>query len=109
MRLLMVAPKNNKLKTIIIREMLKLKIKPDKISPNIIIDIEPGVVSNLSNVLVLVSQGVIKGPTEEPEKKNDIANKPGINSLIAIPLPRAKAKNKKNGNKIPYIKIGDSV
>jgi len=102
MRIFAIVPPNNNVPArIIITEIAKLKIIPASISPKIIVLIEPGVVSSLSNVLVLVSQGVIKGPTEEPAKKNDIASNPGISCLMAIPLPKAKAKNRKNGNKMP--------
>ncbi|MFO7814955.1 MAG: hypothetical protein R6V14_04370 [Halanaerobiales bacterium] len=107
---LLIVPPRTKIPAIIINtDILKLKQNPESISPRIIILIDPGVVSNLSRVRVLVSQGVIKGPTEEPAKKKEIASRPGINSFTAIPLPKAKARNRKNGNRIPYINIGASV
>lgn len=107
---LKIVPPKTKVPTKITKiEMDRLNKNAARISPKIKIVMEPGVVNNLSRVLFLVSQGVIKGPTEEPAKKKVIPSKPGINSLTGIPLPRAKAKNKKKGNNIPYIRIGDSV
>ena len=107
--LLTVPPKIKVPAKIIKMDIPRLKKNPANMSPNIKVATDPGVVNNLSKVLVLVSQGVIKGPTEEPAKKNDIAKSPGINSFTGIPLPKAKARNRKNGNNIPKIKIGDSV
>ena len=108
--ILLTVPPNIKVPAKIIKmDIPRLKKNPAKISPKIKVDTEPGVVSNLSKVLVLVSQGVINGPTEEPAKKNEIAKRPGISSFTGIPLPRAKAKNRKNGNNIPKIKMGASV
>ena len=104
------APPNIRVPTKIIKiEIARLKKNPARISPKIKVATDPGVVNNLSKVFVLISQGVIKGPTEEPAKKNEIAKRPGISSFTGIPLPKAKARNRKNGNNIPKIKIGDSV
>jgi hypothetical protein len=107
---LVIVPPKTKVPTKITRmEIARLKKNADRISPNINIAIEPGVVSNLSRVFVLVSQGVIKGPTEEPVKKKVIPSKPGTSSFTGIFFPKAKAKNRKKGNRIPNISIGDSV
>jgi len=77
-----------------------------KISPITIVEIKTGDETNLSNVLLLVShEGIIE--TIAVEVKNSvIPTKPGsINSMDKFLLMK-KAKNRKNGNKIPWTITG---
>ncbi len=91
------------------------KIKPDiKIpnrkeaimSPRIIAHKAMGAETNLSKVLIRVSQGAIIGEMAEEVKKSPIANKPGIKKLIDSCLPTAKAMNRKAGSSNPNTTTG---
>lgn len=73
------------------------KRKPARISPKRINSREIGQLTNLSRVCVLVSQGVIIGPTEEEVKKSARTITIGNKELKGIFLPRKKAKKRKPG------------
>jgi len=90
---------------------IKLDIKrPNReeaiISPKIIAHKAIGAETNLSKVLIRVSQGIITGEIAEEVKKIPIANKPGIKKVTDSSLPTAKAMNKKAGKSKPYINTG---
>lgn len=68
-----------------------------KISPKIIAQSEIGEDTNLSKVLIFVSQGAITGVIAETVKKRAIPINPGIKKLNAISLLTEKERNKKAG------------
>ena len=75
-------------------------------SPVIIIGIDTGDEINLSRVFVLVSHGIIMGTTAVEVKKSVIPKSPGRRKLRENFLPKQKAKKRKKGSNIPYIKTG---
>ncbi len=77
------------------------KRKPARISPKRINSRETGQLTNLSKVRILVSQGVIIGPTEEEVKKSARTITTGNRELKGIFLPRKKAKKRKPGKMKP--------
>lgn len=80
--------------------------KEARISPVIIVEIDTGEETNLSRVLVLVSQGAISGTTAVEVKKRVIPTIPGKRKVKERFLPIQKARNRKQGNRIPNIKTG---
>jgi len=87
-------------------EIIIPKMKPARISPNKINWIETGQDNSRSKVLILASQGIIIGPTEEAVKKRVIPIIPGKRKTGEIFLPKANARNRKNGNIIPKMSTG---
>jgi len=89
------------------KEVIKRPNKKEAvISPKIIAHNVIGVETNLSNVLIRVSQGAITGPIDETVKKSAIPNNPGIKKLIENFFPKIKATNKKKGISRPEITTG---
>lgn len=88
------------------KEIIIPKRNAARISPNTIVEIKIGDESNLSNVLLRVSQeGIIETIAVEV-KNNVIPIKPGnIKSMDKFLLMK-KAKNRKNGNRIPWTITG---
>jgi len=84
-------------KTERIKVIVTPKRKPARMSPKRINSREIGQLTNLSRVCVLVSQGVIIGPTEEEVKKSARTITIGNRELKGIFLPRKKAKKRKPG------------
>jgi len=92
------------------RKIKKVIKSPNKreaiISPKMIAHKAIGAETNLSKVLMRVSQGVTTGPIDETVTKSAIANKPGSKKLIEKFLPIIKAINKKDGTSKPFIITG---
>lgn len=82
------------------------KRKEARISPVMIVEIETGVESNLSNVFVLVSHGAINGTTAVEVKKSVIPTSPGRRKFKEKFLPIQKARKRKRDSNIPKIKTG---
>jgi len=85
-------------------------ISPNKneasISPSIMVEISTGDETSLSRVLVLVSQGAIRGTTAAAVKNRAIEIKPGSSSLVDIFLPIPYARKRNIGNNTPNIRTG---
>jgi len=88
------------------REIIIPKITPASISPRRIEVRERGDARSLSYVFAFLSQGVIKGPTEEEVKNKVILIRPGTRTSGTISLPSEKAKKKNTGKRIPKIITG---
>jgi len=80
--------------------------KEAKMSPRIMVDIRTGDETSLSKVLVLVSQGAIKGTTAAAVKKRAIEIKPGSRSWVEMFLPSPNARKRKIGSSTPNINTG---
>jgi hypothetical protein len=92
------------------KKIIEVMKRPNKrdavISPKMTAHNAIGVETNLSNVLIRVSQGAITGPIDETVKKSAIPNNPGIKKLIENFFPKIKATNKKKGISRPEITTG---
>jgi len=122
-------PKEEKQKAAIIVPIIRLKLKiskpskttpiimitkvikrPNKkeaiISPSIIAHRAIGAETNLSKVLILVSQGATTGPIDETVIKSAMPSNPGSKKLRERFLPIVKAMNKKDGIRSPDIITG---
>ena len=75
-------------------------------SPNKTVVIETGEDINLSNVLLLASQGIIAGPTAVEVKNTVIANRATKRYAWLKSLPIRNAPNKKKGNRRPISTTG---
>jgi len=75
-------------------------------SPKMIPHNAMGVETNRSNVLILVSQGAITGPTAEVVKNRVMPNSPGSKKVVDSSLPMANATNKKEGSNNPKMMVG---
>ncbi len=84
-----------------------IPIKADaSISPTRIHECPIGAETSLSSVLVLVSQGVMTGLIDVEVNHIAIPTRPLPSIRGGIPLPRKKARKKKNGRRIPKIMTG---
>ena len=89
------------------KEVIKRPNKTEAItSPKMIAHKVIGEDTNLSKVLILVSQGAITGLMAETVKKSTIPSKLGIKDLKGNSLFRKKATNKKAGNNKLWITTG---
>ena len=86
--------------------IIKPKYKEACISPNSTVVMETGVEINLSNVLLLASQGIIVGPTAVEVKNAVIEIRATKRYSCDKFLPMRKAPNRKKGNKSPIITTG---
>jgi hypothetical protein len=84
----------------------KLTIDDARISPMSIFVTLIGMESNLSRVLVLVSQGEITGVIAVDVNHKDIPARPATRRFDSISLPNINAKKKKKGSSIPKIRTG---
>ncbi len=82
------------------------KANPAITPPSTIAQVETGVVSSFSSVLILVSQGVIIGPTDEDVKNTAMASIGAANMVPERFLPNEKARNRNKGMSRPKIITG---
>ena len=88
------------------KEIITPKMTPASISPKRIEERVTGDTRSFSYVFALLSQGVIRGPTEDEVKNRVIAIRPGARINGVVFFPRAKARKKNTGNKIPNMMTG---
>jgi len=99
-----IPPPNKKTAVKKIKKTTKSPNKTDAtMSPKIMAQRETGEDTNLSNVLILASQGVITGVMAETAKKRAIPSKPGMRKSKDISLLNEKERNKKAGISNPWM------